>query len=683
MKEKDINLYDLIKFYASKWFVIVALAVVGATAGFVYSNYIQTPLYKSGATLLLTRPVDKKITLDVTMINNYVELFKSRRVIEPVIARQSLNASYEAIASAIEVTNEKNTEVIKISFSNTDSAASKSFLDGIVASFKEQVTKLYDVENVQVVDKAGSSDKPYNINKEITYIMSTAIGFVLSIILLFFVFDYRSNKKVSKKALALAAERAALKVAKKQAKADKRAQIKKAKKAKAAKAKAIRKAVRTPLKVRSQNIFKKLSDLAKKLKPVPKPKKTKQVKKPKKVVKKPKAKAPVKKKLKKSKKLKKVKAKKAKVPIKVRLQNLASRILTITNGLTTKLEQLSQPVKHMLTRKKPKKVVKNKAVNKAATAKPTGTVFYSAIASTINNRQIQLGRIFRNRNKEVTSKVDVQSMFDFIETPQKAVPVFEPKHGNLKLSQNQPAKLWSLYYDRKRFQDASKTRSISSISFSGIYAKYLKKLLDKVLAVFMLVLTTPVFAVVAILIKLESKGPAIFCQERTGLNGKNYRMFKFRSMTCNNDVRDLSKENELTRIGKVIRKLSIDELPQLINVLKGEMSFIGPRPWIPEYYQKMNHIQRHRNDVLPGITGLAQARGRNDLTINEKIAFDLGYVKRISAREDLKIIFLTAVTVIKKSGHEICKLGISHELETLERQNITAKNVANRTSERG
>ena len=212
-----------------------------------------------------------------------------------------------------------------------------------------------------------------------------------------------------------------------------------------------------------------------------------------------------------------------------------------------------------------------------------------------------------------------------------------------------------------------------------MYQKYIKSPLDKILAFFILIITLPITGFIAILIKMESGSPILFIQDRTGKDGINFKMLKFRSMTHGNDVRDSAKENQMTKMGKIVRKLSIDELPQLINILRGEMSFIGPRPWIPEYYKCMSEEQRQRNSVLPGITGLAQARGRNDLTIHEKIAFDLGYARRISAREDLKIIFLTAVTVLKKSGQEISKLGIHQELDVLASDSINA----NRYSERG
>jgi lipopolysaccharide/colanic/teichoic acid biosynthesis glycosyltransferase len=201
-----------------------------------------------------------------------------------------------------------------------------------------------------------------------------------------------------------------------------------------------------------------------------------------------------------------------------------------------------------------------------------------------------------------------------------------------------------------------------------VYQKYIKRLLDIILACVILALTLPITLTIAILIKIESAGPAIFTQERTGLHGRIFRLRKFRSMAHDNNVRDVSKQDQLTKVGKTLRSLSLDEVPQLINVLRGEMSFIGPRPWIPEYFQHMNDKQRQRNGVRPGITGLAQAYGRNSLTINQKISYDLEYVKDISFREDVKIIFITLRTMFDKSTHEIGKSGIHNELDVLKKQ---------------
>lgn len=201
-----------------------------------------------------------------------------------------------------------------------------------------------------------------------------------------------------------------------------------------------------------------------------------------------------------------------------------------------------------------------------------------------------------------------------------------------------------------------------------MYQQFGKRTLDTVLAVIILITTLPITLLVALAIRLESKGPALFTQERTGIGGGNFKLKKFRSMTVDNDVRDLTKGNQITRMGKFIRATSIDEIPQLINVLKGDMSFIGPRPWIPEYYKHMNEEQRHRVDVRPGITGLAQAKGRNTLTINAKINYDLEYVRDISLKEDVKIIVLSFLAVFEKEEATIDKHGIEGELEVLRNQ---------------
>lgn len=201
-----------------------------------------------------------------------------------------------------------------------------------------------------------------------------------------------------------------------------------------------------------------------------------------------------------------------------------------------------------------------------------------------------------------------------------------------------------------------------------MYKRYVKRPLDITLAVAVIVLTLPLILFTALLIKVSSKGPVLFRQDRTGIRGDNFKIYKFRTMTHNNDVRDITKGNQLTTVGKYVRALSVDEIPQLINIVKGEMSFIGPRPWIPEYYELMTKEQRHRVDVLPGMTGLAQVHGRNSLSIYKKIDYDLGYVNRISPREDAKIVFLTFKAIVAKGSREIEKHGIHTELSLLKDQ---------------
>ena len=196
---------------------------------------------------------------------------------------------------------------------------------------------------------------------------------------------------------------------------------------------------------------------------------------------------------------------------------------------------------------------------------------------------------------------------------------------------------------------------------------YMKRIMDFSLASIGLVIASPIMLTTAIAIKLDSKGPVLFKQERTGYKGKNFKLYKFRSMTVDNDVHDFSCQDRHTKVGKFIRKTSLDELPQLINVIKGEMSFIGPRPWITDYYNNMNEEQRKRYDVVPGITGLAQAKGRNNLSIFEKINYDLEYVRDFSMREDAKVVFWTVKTVLSKKGAEAGKDTIKSELEELKR----------------
>ena len=201
-----------------------------------------------------------------------------------------------------------------------------------------------------------------------------------------------------------------------------------------------------------------------------------------------------------------------------------------------------------------------------------------------------------------------------------------------------------------------------------MYSQYVKRALDLIGASLLFVLTLPVSLVVSIAIKLSSHGPIIFRQQRSGQHGHNFTMYKFRTMAHDNDVHDATKGDHVTTIGRILRIASLDELPQLINVIKGDMSFIGPRPWITEYYKSMSTKQRRRYNVRPGITGLAQAYGRNNLTIHEKIAYDLEYVDNISLHEDIKVIFVTIKTLFDHEAHELGKGGIHDELDILRTQ---------------
>lgn len=201
-----------------------------------------------------------------------------------------------------------------------------------------------------------------------------------------------------------------------------------------------------------------------------------------------------------------------------------------------------------------------------------------------------------------------------------------------------------------------------------MYEKFIKRGSDLTGATVILILISPVFLVLALLIKLTSPGPVIFTQARSGKDGKVFLMRKFRTMTYDNDVHDKTTDNQMTKIGKLLRAFSLDELPQLINVIRGDMSFIGPRPWITPYYDHMNDQQRKRYQVRPGITGIAQVYGRNNLTIHQKIDYDLRYVDNVGLREDLKVIFLTFVAVFSREGEVMGKGGIHEELDVLRKQ---------------
>lgn len=204
-----------------------------------------------------------------------------------------------------------------------------------------------------------------------------------------------------------------------------------------------------------------------------------------------------------------------------------------------------------------------------------------------------------------------------------------------------------------------------------MYKKYVKRILDFFIAVLIGLIMLPISLTIAIIIKVDSKGPVIFKQERTGYKGKIFKAYKFRTMkieTHASDGRELTHDERCTRVGNVIRKLSIDELPQLINILKGEMSLVGPRPWIPEYYKYFSNEQKKRCDVLPGITGLAQAMGRNSIDIFQKINYDIEYSKNVSFKMDCKVIVETIKTVLSKTGAEIKQEEIKDEINMLKAQ---------------
>ena len=184
-----------------------------------------------------------------------------------------------------------------------------------------------------------------------------------------------------------------------------------------------------------------------------------------------------------------------------------------------------------------------------------------------------------------------------------------------------------------------------------IYQKFFKPLFDKILAFVLLLLFLPVMIIVAVLIYLWDGRPILFTQRRPGKDGKIFEIYKFRTMTNDKDASGnlLPDEQRLVGIGKFIRSTSLDELPQLLNVLKGDMSFVGPRPLLVEYLELYNDEQKRRHEVSPGITGWAQVNGRNAISWEQKFAYDVWYVDHISFWLDMKILWLTFLKVVKRS----------------------------------
>lgn len=184
-----------------------------------------------------------------------------------------------------------------------------------------------------------------------------------------------------------------------------------------------------------------------------------------------------------------------------------------------------------------------------------------------------------------------------------------------------------------------------------IYRKYIKRILDILLAFTGLILTSPLLLVVMLGLAFANKGKIFFTQRRPGKNARIFKVIKFKTMT---DARDaygqlLPDADRLTKIGKFVRSTSIDELPQLINVLKGDMSLIGPRPLLPEYLPLYSPEQARRHEVRPGITGWAQCHGRNAISWKEKFTLDVWYVDHVSLKTDLKIIFITIEKVLRRA----------------------------------
>lgn len=189
-------------------------------------------------------------------------------------------------------------------------------------------------------------------------------------------------------------------------------------------------------------------------------------------------------------------------------------------------------------------------------------------------------------------------------------------------------------------------------SKKGIYRNYLKRPMDFILSLIAIIVLSPVMLTVAVLVRIKLGSPVIFKQKRPGLNEKIFTLYKFRTMTDERDENGvlLSDEVRLTKFGKLLRSTSLDELPELFNILKGDMSVVGPRPQLVRDVVFMTPEQRRRHSVLPGLTGWAQVNGRNDITWEEKLRLDLEYIDDITFLGDLKIILMTIVKVFKRDG---------------------------------
>ena len=185
-----------------------------------------------------------------------------------------------------------------------------------------------------------------------------------------------------------------------------------------------------------------------------------------------------------------------------------------------------------------------------------------------------------------------------------------------------------------------------------MYKRYIKRGMDFLLSLIALIILSPIFLIVAILVRTKLGNPIIFKQERPGKDEKIFRMYKFRTMTSETDANGnlLPDEQRLPAFGKLLRSTSLDELPELINILKGDMSIVGPRPLLVKYLPLYNERQKHRHDVRPGFTGLAQVNGRNSISWEEKFEWDIKYVENVTFLQDIKIIFKTVKTVVCKEG---------------------------------
>ena len=189
----------------------------------------------------------------------------------------------------------------------------------------------------------------------------------------------------------------------------------------------------------------------------------------------------------------------------------------------------------------------------------------------------------------------------------------------------------------------------------GPYERFIKRPLDCFLAILALVVLSPVLLITAILVRVKLGSPVLFKQDRPGKDEKIFRLYKFRSMTDEKDENGnlLPDDRRLTKFGRKLRSTSLDELPELLNIVKGDMAVIGPRPLLTEYIPYYTKEERHRHDVRPGLSGLAQVNGRNAISWDQKLAYDVEYVSKITFSGDAKLVLKTLVKTVKRSDIQV------------------------------